>query len=165
MNSRQKNSVWAKRLTAVVVAGAALFGATGCSDGGASPGTAFIVNGRTVSERELTEATDQLTAIGGTEAYRSQVAQSLATSEAMLDALAAGGMEPSEQEIQTQADAYLALTGSSLTTEELLPSVRRLLYVNALLSDPSIPDEVASELVQQAIATANLTLNPRYESQ
>ena len=165
MISRQKNSVSAKRLAAVFVVGAALFGAAGCSGGGASPGTAFIVNGTAMSERELTEATDQLASIGGGEAYRAQAAQTLATSEAILDALAEGGIAPTEQEIETQAEAFLALTGSSTTADELLPAVRRLLYVNALLSDPAISDEVGAELVQQAIATADLNMNPRYESQ
>lgn len=162
MNSQQTNSAWLKRIAALAVAGVALFGVAGCSggqDSGASPGTAFVFDGQATSERELTEATNQMTLLTGMPQARADVAWGLATAQAVLTSVGID-TEAAEAEVQATVEGYLAEINAPIPIEELSGPVRDIVLVSALQAQ-GLP--INEQVVQQLIATSDLKMSPRYE--
>lgn len=165
MNGRQSSSAWLKRAAAFAVAGVALFGVAGCSSdqqAGPSPGTAYIVNGEATSERELTEATEQLAEIFGTPQSRAETALVMAQMQGLFAAVDAGEGPFDEAEMQTQVEGLLALADSSITTEELSKPMRETLYVQTWFLNPDSVMDIEPYLEE---AQAGIVMNPRYELQ
>lgn len=164
---RKKGSV-VKRFVAFAVAGAALFGAAGCSSAEGSPGTALVVDGRVVTEDQLTVATDQLSTIWGASQPRFAVAWELATAYAFLDEMEQLGEPIATEDLDAASEGYLVNRGSPLEFEELSPTLKPVLYMenylDTLLADPQWGALISKDEVKEGtIMQADVVMNPRYD--
>ncbi len=152
-----------KAVASIAIASGVALGLTACGTSGA-PGTAFIVNGDSVSETALTDAITQWAQLSGTEIPRDEMVGFLVETNLRLQAADAVGIELPDEEIQATLEGAIAQLGSDLDVADVDPTVRDmfkdLLLVNVVRSG-AISNEQIVEL-DAFIMDSDVTLNPRY---
>lgn len=152
-----------RTIAVVALASAAGLGLSGCGASG-SPGTAFIVNGESFSERDLTDTVEQWTVIAGAEVPRDEMVNYLVQTNLRLQAAESVGIVVSDEEVQQTLDGMLAEADTTLTASEIVRPIRDLfrdlLFVNTV-RDGEVSDAQIEEL-DAFIADSTVTVNPRY---
>lgn len=152
-----------KTLAAVGLATAAAFGLSACGSGG-SPGTAFIVNGKSFSEHALTETVTQWAEISGVEVARDEMAGYQIETQRRLQAAEEVGLPLPEEDVQATLEGALAGLPTDLTVDQISAPVRDmfadLLLINTVRSGALSNEEM--QALDDAIMGAQITVNPRY---
>lgn len=152
-----------KTLASIVIASALACGVAGCGTSG-DPGTAFIVNDQSFSERDLSQTIDQWAQLSGTLIPRNEMVQYLVQTDLRLQAADDLGVAFSGEEAQETLEGILADSGSDLQASEVIFPVREmfrdLLLINAVQSGAISKEEMGA--LDQFIADSQVTLNPRY---
>ena len=152
-----------KTLAAAALASAVALGLSACGTSG-SPGTAFIVNGESFSESDLTDTVTQWAELSGVEVPRDQMAGFLVETTVRLQAADEVGVGLSEEDVQQTLEGTLAQANSDLSVSQIIPPVREmfrdLLLVNTVQSG-AVSEEQITEM-NTLISDASITLNPRY---
>lgn len=152
-----------KTLAAVGLATAAAFGLSACGSGG-SPGTAFIVNGKSFSEHALTETVTQWAEISGVEVARDEMAGYQIETQRRLQAAEEVGLPLPEEDVQATLEGALAGLPTDLMVDQISAPVRDmfadLLLINTVRSGALSNEEM--QALDDAIMGAQITVNPRY---
>ncbi len=163
MSQRNARRFSLRRITGVAAAIAIGIGVAGCSGTGAAPGTAAVVNGVTITERDVTVAVDEWAKITGQSVSRDQMVMGLVPAQTYIDAAAEAGVEVPDEEI----DGLLAQTAGgmdgTLTVADLSPStvsvLRSSLAIQALSQGGS---EEGIMMLMEASDSMVVKVNPRY---
>ena len=152
-----------KTLAATALASAVALGLSACGTSG-SPGTAFIVNGESFSESDLTATVTQWAELSGVEVPRDEMAGFLVETTVRLQAADEAGVGLSDEDVQQTLEGTLAQTGTDLSTSQIIGPVREmfrdLLLVNTVQSGAVSEEQIAE--INALISDASITLNPRY---
>ncbi|WP_225755374.1 hypothetical protein [Actinotalea sp. Marseille-Q4924] len=150
----------AARTVAALAVGAALL--TGCAQ---TPGTAAVVDGRTITEATLQEATAELGTLIPQGIPTQQVLINLIAAPFLLDAAAAAGAGVSEAEAVQLAEQLAAQAGLAETPElgdGSLTVLRSTLAQQKLTQSPDAAEVFAS--FEEELTNADVELSPRYGS-
>ena len=109
-----------KTLAAAALASAVGLGLSACGTSG-SPGTAFIVNGESFSESDLTATVTQWAELSGVEVPRDQMAGFLVETTVRLQAADEVGVGLSEEDVQQTLEGTLAQANSDLSVSQIIP--------------------------------------------
>lgn len=145
--------VRAALVASTVVLGAAL---TGCA---AQPGTAAVVDGRTVSQDSVNSVVAELTPLLG-EAIPRDVLVSLMAAPLYIEAAEESGVGVSAVEIRDQLDQVALQVGAE--TEEWSDSTVELVRSSFAAQNLQGADPEAFAAVTDELLAADITVNPRY---
>lgn len=151
-----------RRVRTLAVAAVAAAVLAGCTQ---VPGTAAVVNGQRITERDVTDAGQTIKAVFG-EAQPASVAVDLLVNEPIFTRVsAAHGIEISDDAVKQFFIDYAAQnTGQEVTQADFTPAgidVARLLWLSSQLSGQADADQIGQELTQ-ARQDAEIEVNPRY---
>jgi hypothetical protein len=148
----------AARAAVALAVGAAVL--TGCTQ---VPGTAAVVDGRTITERTLQQATDELGQLVPQGIPTQQVLINLIAAPYLLDAAAEAGAGVSEAEAAQLAEQLAAQAGLAEVPElgEGSLDVLRATLAQQKLSQSADPAG-AFAAFEEELAAADVQLSPRY---
>lgn len=148
-----------KLISALLVAGLAL---AGCSY---QPGAAAVVDGRTITERQLAQASTELSEILGNPVSTPVVLQTLIVAPTAIQVASRNGLAVSAQQAQEMleqesAQGEAGTVGEEEYSDPTLTVGRYLMLQNMITIDPE-GAQIGAEL-SEAIDELDVELNPRY---
>lgn len=161
-SKRPANRTISRRLAAFALAATVSLSVAACQ-GSASPGAASYANGIAITERQVSEATEQWTQLTGQSMGRVQVVEGLTTAVLLDDAVAQIGLELTDETVEAELQNIIDYYGSELTVADVTPSTRMLIR-SALIGQQvqTAGNEENLAFVMEAVNGADVKLNPRY---
>lgn len=124
------------------------------------PGAAAVVGGQEISERDVTEAIDELQPVMGQEVTRIAMVNALVASQMYMDAASDLGIEVTEQQFDDEMAPQLEALGADPST---LGHASRLIFEPGLVMEYAATAGLEHELAELA-AEVPFEINPRYGS-
>lgn len=146
-----------KAISALLIAALAL---SACAS---RPGTAAVVDGRTVLEKDLSQTSAELAQVLGEQVSSQAVLQILIVAPTMIQVSSRNGMSVSADQAEDFLDEQAA-TGGQEATQEYGPgtvTVGRYLLLDNLVRSAPEGEQIGTEL-QEEINELQVELSPRY---